>query len=276
MRLSFLLISLVLILSCDARAGTVEIAPTARNTDATREKAACYAGAGTDRLRKPTGMDADYALSGRARVAAARAGKLATVKAMLAERGLSWPPRQVFLRGYKKENVLEVWASNSRRGPLTHVVTYEICYASGGPGPKTRQGDGQVPEGFYRLDYYKRNSDYFLAMRINYPNRRDRKLGHTGSAILIHGSCVSIGCLSMSDERIQELWLLASAAHRRRTPVRVHLFPTCDLDHTIQGAPSQELRAFWKTLKRGHDLFSKTKTVPRVGVNAKGSYTFPR
>lgn len=276
MRLPLIFASLLLLVSCDVHAGTVETPSKTSRPDAVEGQSECYAGAGTPRFRRHTSGAVDYDLPGPRRVEVAKKNKLATLKTMLKARGLSWPPRQVFLRGYKKEGVLEVWASNKRRGPLTHLATYEICYASGGPGPKTRQGDGQVPEGFYKLDYYKRNSSYFLAARVNYPNRRDRLLGHTGGAIMIHGACVSIGCISMGDQRIQEIWLLARAAHKAGRPVQVHLFPSCDLTSMIEGASSSKLKNFWSQLKRGNDLFNKESVVPRVGVDKRGNYTFAR
>ena len=276
MRLPLIIISLLLLVSCDVRADSADAPSNLSQPDSVPQRAACYAGAGTARFRRSGAGSADYDLTGPQRVEAARKSKLATLKAMLKARGLSWPPRQVFLRGYKKEGVLEVWASNKPRGALTHLATYEICYASGGPGPKTRQGDSQVPEGFYRLDYYKRDSSYFLAARINYPNLRDRRLGHTGGAIMIHGACVSIGCVSMGDEGIQEIWLLARAAHRAGRAVHVHLFPSCDLDPMIKEAGSSRLKNFWAQLKRGRDLFDQDKVVPSIGVDKWGNYTFPR
>jgi len=235
----------------------------------------CYAGAGTERWRPWVLSRADYSLKGRQRVKLATTNKLAVVKKLVADAGLTWPPKRVFLRAFKKEKALEVWASNSKKGAMTHLATYGICYASGAAGPKRREGDGQVPEGFYKLNYYNRNSSYFLSMRINYPNRRDRKLKHTGSAIMIHGHCVSIGCLAMSDDRIQELWLLTRVAHRQGHPVRVHLFPSCDMRGVIADAKLPRLKSFWRTLKRGYDLFEKDRVVPAIGVDRKGNYTFP-
>ena len=114
-----------------------------------------------------------------------------------------FPPRQLLLRGFKKEKELEVWAAAKKSGPLTHIATYEICFMSGHEGPKRKQGDLQVPEGFYVVDVFNKGSDFFLSLGLNYPNDYDRRLKRTGSAIMIHGACVSIGCLAMTDERIQ-------------------------------------------------------------------------
>ena len=226
-------------------------------------------------LRTWTEKSADNGLSGRRRVALARRNKLAVVQKLFSDAGVKWPPKQLLLRAFKKQKVLEVWASASTRGALTRIANYGICQMSGSLGPKRREGDGQVPEGFYTLDYYKNNSDFFMAMRVSYPNRRDRKLRHTGSAIMIHGNCVSIGCLAMSDERIQELWLLTSAA-RRHNKVAVHIFPSCGMTRAIKGAAKHpKLQTFWTNIKQGMDLFEKDRTLRRWRVGPGGEYLFP-
>jgi murein L,D-transpeptidase YafK len=55
------------------------------------------------------------------------------------------------------------------------AARYRVLGASGGPGPKLRQGDQQVPEGFYEIESLNPNSLYHLAIRVNYPNAEDRK-----------------------------------------------------------------------------------------------------
>jgi murein L,D-transpeptidase YafK len=144
------------------------------------------------RLGTWEGEDKD---SGPARASKARDNKLAEVKQLFASAKVAFPPRQLLLRAFKKEKQLEVWASSKEGEALQHVANYEICRLSGGLGPKKKEGDWQVPEGFYAIDHYKDKSDYYLALRVNYPNRRDRQLRYSGSAIMIHGRCVSIGCL---------------------------------------------------------------------------------
>lgn len=225
-------------------------------------------------LRTWTEKSADNGLSGRRRVALARRNKLAVVQKLFSDAGVKWPPKQLLLRAFKKQKVLEVWASASTRGALTRIANYGICQMSGSLGPKRREGDGQVPEGFYTLDYYKNNSDFFMAMRVSYPNRRDRKLRHTGSAIMIHGNCVSIGCLAMSDERIQELWLMATATRSQRAKVKVHIFPSCDMPQVIRAASDPTLKAFWGNLKQGLELFEKDRKLRRWRVGRKGEYLF--
>ncbi|MFH1529127.1 MAG: L,D-transpeptidase family protein [Pseudomonadota bacterium] len=233
--------------------------------------------AGEPPLIRHTDKSLPDSMSGKERDAHAFREKDAVVKKLFADAGVTFPPRQLLLRGFKAERHLEVWAASAQTGPLTPIATYEICYSSGGDGPKRRQGDGQVPEGFYHLDYFNSRSSFHLSFRVNYPNESDRILGHRGnlgSAIMIHGNCVSIGCLAMSDERIEELWVMARTMDRLKRRVYVHLFPTRDLEGLIEQEPDSKHLAFWKNIKEGYDLFEATKTLPVVRVDAKGTYLF--
>jgi murein L,D-transpeptidase YafK len=179
----------------------------------------------------------------------------------------------LFFRVFKKEQELEVWATNTPDGPMTHVATYPICYSSGKLGPKERGGDLQVPEGFYFIDSLNPGSRFFLSMHVNYPNELDRHLRRTGSAIMVHGSCVSVGCLAMTTERIMELYLMVKDLG---APVRVpiHLFPQRDMGKAVEGARTDVLRAFWTNLKEGHDRFDSSRKVPAVR-HRNGRYAFP-
>ncbi|MBI4345653.1 MAG: L,D-transpeptidase family protein [Elusimicrobia bacterium] len=127
---------------------------------------------------------------------------------------VEYPPRRLTLLALKEERRLEVWAETGGRPVL--VRSYPIVRASGGPGPKLREGDGQVPEGRYRISLLNPNSSYHLSMKIDYPNAFDRRQGaregrtRLGGDIFIHGRDVSIGCLAMGDAAIEELFVLAS------------------------------------------------------------------
>ncbi len=216
-------------------------------------------------------------MSGSERNARAFREKDAVVKKLFADAEVEFPPRQLLLRGFKAERHLEVWAASESEGALTHVATYEICYASGDAGPKRRQGDGQVPEGFYHLDYFNQHSRFHLSFRVNYPNKSDRILGYKsnlGSAIMIHGDCVSIGCLAMSDERIEELWVMTRSMETLKRKVYVHLFPTRDMEGLLEQEPDSEHAAFWRNIKEGYDWFEEKKTLPSVRVDKRGRYNF--
>ncbi|MCX7087103.1 MAG: L,D-transpeptidase family protein [Methylococcales bacterium] len=127
---------------------------------------------------------------------------------------VSFPPKAITLVALKQEKKLELWARDNAEFRLIH--TYGIQAASGVAGPKLRMGDKQVPEGIYHIDGLNPNSHYHLSMKLNYPNEFDLfhavQEGRTepGSDIFIHGRAVSIGCLAMGDEIIEELFILTT------------------------------------------------------------------
>ena len=114
----------------------------------------------------------------------------------------------IYLRAFKNEKKVEVWLKNPGDKKYTLFKTYDICASSGDLGPKRMEGDGQVPEGFYTIDLFNPTSNYYLSMRVSYPNTSDDilKTGkHAGGAIMMHGNCVTIGCMPMTDDKIKEL-----------------------------------------------------------------------
>ena len=129
--------------------------------------------------------------------------------------GLNYPPASLVFVGIKNKNVLEVYGANDKQ-PLRFVCSYPIRRASGGPGPKLREGDGQVPEGIYPIELLNPNSKYHLSLRIGYPNEFDRQQAQAegrsnlGGDIMIHGGAVSVGCLAMGDEAAEHLFVLAA------------------------------------------------------------------
>ncbi len=128
--------------------------------------------------------------------------------------GLSWPLRHMTWIGLKEEMRLEVWGSDDSVNWL-HLTTYPVKGASGTIGPKSREGDLQVPEGVYALTTLNPQSSCHLSVRVDYPNATDReRLANSnvpmGSDIYVHGSLVSVGCLAMGDATIEELFVLAA------------------------------------------------------------------
>ena len=129
--------------------------------------------------------------------------------------GIAYPPPAVTLIGLKAERRLEVWAANSSGRPAL-IADYPVIAASGGPGPKLREGDRQVPEGLYPITFLNANSRFHLSLRVGYPNAEDRARaaaegrGNLGGDIMIHGAGGSIGCLALTDDAIEELFVLAA------------------------------------------------------------------
>lgn len=193
----------------------------------------------------------------------------------LAARGLRFGD-PVFLRAFKEEQKLEVWIREPGRETFAHFRTYPIAAASGTPGPKLAEGDRQVPEGFYFVGScaMKPDSDFHLAFNIGYPNAYDRHHGRTGSAIMVHGNRVSIGCLAMTDEKIEEIYTLCAAALEEGQPFfRIHIFPFRMTPARMDRAAESPWTDFWRNLKDGHDAFEQSRIPPEVTVE-DGRYRF--
>ena len=223
------------------------------------------------------------------RVAKARAKYAATVKQLLEKAGLS-TNANLFIRAFKHEKVLEVWAAkNEPNARFQLLKTYPVCEIAGTFGPKRTEGDDQVPEGFYVLDRFNPQSTYHLSMGINYPNASDQYFGKQpyGSNIFIHGKCVTIGCLPLTDPLIEELYVLVLEANQvHQNGVPVHIFPCkfsaenrAEIVRAYQEfsegtAPSKDLLKFWDNLQEGYSYFERNKKLPKVSVAGNGKYVF--
>ena len=139
--------------------------------------------------------------------------------------GENYPPQKITLLAIKDTSILEVW-SETAQGPK-FIRSYQIQGLSGVSGPKLREGDKQVPEGFYDIEGLNPNSFYHLSMKLNYPNAFDLKHAKAegrdspGSNIFIHGKAVSIGCLAMGDSTIEELFVLTTDIGRNNLQVAI-------------------------------------------------------
>lgn len=207
------------------------------------------------------------------RVAQAVINKEPTLREMCHRAGLEYPPRAIFFRVFKKERVLEVWAGPKVGSALTLLKSYPIAAMSGGPGPKRREGDRQVPEGCYVIDRFNPQSSYHLSLRVSYPNASDKVFsdkGSPGGDIYIHGNQVSIGCLAMTDDKIEEIYVLAWNA--RRSTIPIHIFPAKRYDHQIKSQPSEDTRNLWSDLIPIQAAFDKARLVPKVKIGKDGRY----
>ncbi len=177
----------------------------------------------------------------------------------------------IFVRIFKESKELEIWVKTENQFNL--FKTYEICtYGTGTLGPKTRRGDGQAPEGFYFVTPQRLNpsSDFYLSFNIGYPNSYDRISKRTGGNLMIHGSCVSIGCYAMTDAGIEEIYTIAVAAFRNGQKFfRVHIFPFRMNEANMEKYKQSEWIEFRNNLKEGYDFFEKNKIPPNVEVRNK-------
>jgi murein L,D-transpeptidase YafK len=178
------------------------------------------------------------------------------------------PSSPMLVRAYKKEAELEIWKMKSD-GRYALLKTYPICRWSGQLGPKKRQGDMQVPEGFYTIapGQMNPNSHYYLAFNVGYPNAYDRALGRTGGSVMVHGVCSSAGCFSMTDEQIDDIYAIAREAFRGgQREIQMQSYPFHMTAENIAKYRLDPNIDFWKEIKVGADHFEVAKTEPSVLV----------
>lgn len=203
------------------------------------------------------------------RSAQAEAQTLGQVQVQLAAQGLALGA-PVFVRITKRPAELEIWLRGAA-GPYVRFNTYKICAFSGGLGPKLKEGDRQAPEGFYSVAARQMNpaSQFHLSFNLGYPNAFDRHHRRTGSALMVHGNCVSIGCYAMGDGAIEEIWTLMAAAFRQgQTQIPVHVFPFALTADAIERTRDPGLKAWVVQLRPAWAAFERTKTPPRITVRA--------
>jgi murein L,D-transpeptidase YafK len=181
----------------------------------------------------------------------------------------------MLIRAYKKEAEFEIWKMR-QDGRYVHLKTFPMCRWSGQLGPKTREGDRQVPEGFYTITpaQMNPNSAYYLSFNVGYPNQLDRALGHSGGTIMVHGACSSAGCFSMSDAQIAEIYAIArSSFNGGQRAIQMQSYPfRMSADNLAKHRLDPNI-AFWKNLKEGNDHFEVTGQEPQVAY-CGGRYVF--
>ncbi|WP_445366116.1 murein L,D-transpeptidase family protein [Microbulbifer sp. ANSA001] len=181
----------------------------------------------------------------------------------------------IFIRIFKGSSTLELWME-SNDGRFKLFKEYEICAYSGDLGPKEQEGDLQSPEGFYFVNAGRLNpwSQFHLSFNLGYPNKYNRMQGRTGSALMVHGDCVSIGCYAMTDTNINEIYTLATEALKGGQPFfRVHAFPFKLTDENLDKYRDHRWYEFWRNLQGGYKYFLVHGRPPNVEVE-KGKYVF--
>lgn len=217
-----------------------------------------------------------------AKVKTAYTEKWGSIKKKLAGINVDTASLNICIRGFKKEQKLEVWVKSKNNTTYQLYTTYDICSSSGDLGPKRCQGDGQVPEGFYRVSVFNPYSNYYVSLGVSYPNASDKVFAckrDPGGAIMIHGNCVTIGCIPITDDKIKELYVLAVEARGcGQQDIPIHLFPARlsseGLAALLTDANYAAYASFWKNLKTGYDYFENKKMPPVVTVDSKGVYSF--
>lgn len=215
------------------------------------------------------------------RVRTAYKQKLSDVKQNLNSHDISIESLNVYIRVFKQEGELELWGKGKTDSKFQRLKTFEICDSSGDLGPKRQQGDRQVPEGFYHIDRFNPSSNYYLSMGVNYPNKSDRILGNKtklGGDIFIHGACVTIGCVPLTDDKIKELYVYCvEAKNAGQKTIPVTFFPArltearlSDLIASEKPIPSA--KELWSDLSSAYLLLQEKKTLPSIGFLEDGDH----
>ncbi|WP_421983211.1 L,D-transpeptidase family protein [Roseibium sp.] len=207
-----------------------------------------------------------FGLPGSANLTEVETRLTPALAAELSEKGLQLGAA-VFMRVFKEQRELEVWVKAGAH--FKHFKTYEICTYSGDLGPKLKEGDRQSPEGFYRVTpaQMNPNSNYHLSFNIGFPNAFDRSHQRTGSFLMVHGHCVSIGCYAMTNSGIEEIYLLANETFKEgKNHFDIHIFPFRMTEANLKRYSRSPWYAFWNDLKLGHDAFEHAFVPPNIVV----------
>jgi murein L,D-transpeptidase YafK len=203
------------------------------------------------------------------------------VKTYFESKKINYTGFNIFIRAFKNEKTLEVWIKPNGTEQFIHLHTYDFCSSSGTLGPKRKEGDLQIPEGIYEINHFNPLSNFYLSLGINYPNASDKILGDAkqpGSSIYIHGNCVTVGCIPITDERIKELYVLAvEARNNGQQKIPVHIFPfhleTSAIEKSIKESNTNLVTEnFWKNLQIIYNDFETSNRLKSVHVSKNGEY----
>lgn len=215
------------------------------------------------------------------RVRAAYAAKEEAIIKLLQKKQIDVKKVELYMRAFKHDKLLELWGRNKGDKTFQLLKEYKICRTSGDLGPKRQRGDGQIPEGYYHISVFNPASSYYLSLGVNYPNVSDRILGNKaslGGDIFIHGSCVTIGCIPITDDLIKELYVFSvEAKNNGQKNIPITIFPgklSNEYYSSIQNSANanQDKLDLWKDLKDGYDFFDRTKTLPDVTFLSSGRH----
>ena len=215
------------------------------------------------------------------RVREAYAEKEKVVVKTLLEHSISRDSLRIYLRAFKTEKKIELWAKNTSDSVFGFLKEFGICDISGYIGPKRRSYDLQVPEGFYHISGLNPYSKYYLSIQINYPNASDSirgVQGHLGNFIFIHGECISSGCIAITNDRIKELYVYCIEAYNSgQEQIDLTIYPAKLSDSvysmlTTKYSKKKDNLSLWADLKKSFDLFESKKIPPTVKFLPDGTH----
>ncbi len=217
------------------------------------------------------------------RVKTAYKEKENSIKKHLKTYGIGLDKIEILLIAYKKERKLQVWAKEKKNETFEKIQTYNFSSFSGELGPKRKQGDYQIPEGFYLIERFNPLSNYYLSLGINYPNESDKmksKAKDLGGDVFIHGDNVTIGCIPITDDKIKELYIYAiEARNNGQKKINIAILPS-ELDNQNfrklqkEFSSNKALLLFWENLKEVYNYFQIKKQYPKISVDENGNYIF--
>lgn len=217
------------------------------------------------------------------RVKAAYKDKESTVQKKLKELDLDLNNINILITVFKSEQEMVIYAKNKKEKKYNKLISYPICAGSGELGPKRKQGDGQVPEGFYYIDRFNPSSSYHLSLGVSYPNKSDKLKSSAkdlGGDIFIHGECVTIGCMPMTNDKIKEIYIYAiQAKNSGQQKIPVYIFPFKFTEANIAKyknnyKDNKALLDFWNNIKPGYDQFHSNLQELTIVVDKAGNYLF--
>ncbi len=198
-------------------------------------------------------------------------------------KGLEWPAKYMYIRSFKYDSQLEIWVKSRATEPYKLFKSYKVCALAGDLGPKRFEGDYQVPEGFYYINEFRPNSNYHLALGVNYPNPSDRVLSDEkkpGGAIYVHGSCVTVGCIPLTDPIIEELYVLAAITKDQgQDYIPIHVLPIKfrnkkaveRLDKYMEKHP--EYQPMVDVYRKTYFYFNEKRNLPNIIIDDNGHYS---
>jgi murein L,D-transpeptidase YafK len=225
---------------------------------------------------------------------------------------VNYPPQFILFRFFKYEKEFEVWAGNSQSDSLKRILLLKVCAVDDVPGTKLEEGDGKTPEGFYNARLYYGSNAAFMWINLNnseistygtvgegssfkmcldYPNSLDRlktktvmKHNRPGSAICIHGNCVSIGCISFKNENYLPVYLAALGHNSiKYDNIKIHIFPFRFDNYTDEEKlqfskadnriNSQRVLKDWANLQEAYELFNKERKALKFTLS-KDKYSY--
>ena len=205
-----------------------------------------------------------------------------SLKVEFKQKGLDWPVKYMYVRAFKLERQLEIWVKSDYVEAFQLFKVYKVCATSGTYGPKRKEGDKQIPEGFYYINEFNPNSNYHLALGLNYPNASDAILSDQqkpGGDIYIHGNCVTIGCLPLTDSLIEQVYYMASVVKDQGQDfIPVHIYPMrydnpkSQEQFIVRTKAKTDVQQFAKSIKDAYEYFEDTHQLPAIMVNEKGNY----